>query len=172
MLNIIRKGHSWSDNYPTLPEETPYTPMWSSGDGYQLHNLFIYRTSDQTTTTTGAYAAGQAPLIYNQSVLDQTDWYNVTTGIWTPTVAGWWQITASGFFGGGGETTENLFTLRGALSSQIDGYGSLSGTLSGIGYFDGVTSNAQIMLATSTADPTANPQDPASSFFQALYLRP
>ena len=172
MLNIIRKGHSWSDNYPTLPEETPYTPMWSSGDGYQLHNLFIYRTSDQTATTTGAYSAGLAPLIYNQSVLDQTDWYDVTTGEWTPTVAGWWQIIVSGFFGGGGQAAENIFSISGAVSSQIDGYGAVSGTLTGIGYFDGVSSNARINLATSVADPTPNPQDPTSSFFKALYLRP
>ena len=173
MLNIYKKGNNeWYDSVPSAPEATPYVPLWSSGDGYQTNNLLIYRTSSTTATTTGAYGAGQTKIIYETAVVDDTDWYNITTGVWKPQIAGWWQVFVGGFYGGGGQTAENILSVTGAVNAQDDSIGGLYGTMSAFGYFDGVTSTAQVNLATGNASTSDNPQSPDYSFFQALYLRP
>lgn len=173
MLNIYKKGNNeWYDSVPTEQEATPYVPLWSSGDGYQTNDLFIYRTSSTTATTTGAYGAGGARIIYETAVLDETDWYDTTTGIWTPQVAGWWQVTAGCFFGGGGQNNENIASIGGAVTASVDSIGGQYGTMTTFGYFDGVNSIAVVGISTGNAATCNNPQSPQYSFFQALYLRP
>ena len=173
MLNIYKKGNNeWYDSVPTAPEATPYTPMWSSGDGYQTNNLFIYRTSSTTATTTGSYSAGGTKIIYETAVNDNTGWYDTTTGVWTPQVAGWWQLLVGGFFGGGGQNFENIMSIGGSAVSSVDSIGGQYGTMSTFGYFDGVSSTATVSLSTGNSATCNNPQSPEYSFFQALYLRP
>ena len=172
MLNIYKKGNNeWYDSVPIEQEATPFVPMWSSGDGYQTNNLLIYRASDLTITTTGSYGAGEAPIIYNLAINDDTDWYDTTEGTWLPTVAGWWQITLSAFFGGGG-FNENAFSLTGAVSGQVDSIGGNWGVINGMGYFNGTTSQVRVNLITGNSANCDNPQDPSQSYFQALFIRP
>jgi hypothetical protein len=173
MLNIYKKGNNeWYDSVPSAPEATPYVPLWSSGDGYQTNDLFIYRTSSTTATTTGAYSVGQTKLIYETAVLDDTDWYDIATGTWTPQVAGWWQLTAGCFFGGGGQNNENIASISGAVTASVDSYGGEYGTMTAFGYFNGFSSGAMVGISTGNAATSDNPQSPDYSFFQALYLRP
>jgi hypothetical protein len=173
MLNIYKKGNNeWYGSVPAEQEATPYVPLWSSGDGYQTNNLLIYRTSSSTATTTGSYSAGGTTIIYETAVQDDTDWYDVTTGVWTPQVAGWWQVLVGGFFGGGGQNFENIMSVGGSVSSSVDSIGGQYGTLSAFGYFDGVTSTTQVSISTGNPADSDNPQSPEYSFFQALYLRP
>ena len=172
MLNLFKQGNnSWSDTVPLDHQATPYVPLWSSGDGYQTNDLFIYRASDLTITTTGSFGGGKAPVIYNLAVNDNTDWYDLETGAWTPQVEGWWQITASAFFGGGG-FDENIFSLFGAVSGQVDSIGGNWGVVNGIGYFNGTTSKVEVTVATGHSNEADNPQNPEQSYFQALFIRP
>ena len=169
MLYPYKKGNNeWTNTVPYAPEATPYTPLWSSGDGYLTNNLLIYRVSDSVVTTTGAYSSQR--VIYNIPVEDSTNWYDTTTGLWTPTVAGWWQITIGALNNGG--AIENLINLSGAVYANDDTIGLNTGTCTAFGYFNGTTSNASVTLATGNASTVTHQQTPQTTYFQAIYLRP
>ena len=170
MFYPYKKGKGeWTNTVPLTQEATPYTPLWSSGDGYQTNNLFIFRVSDQTATTTAAYTG--VPIIYNIAIEDKTTWYNTTTGIWTPQVAGWWQLSV-GAYNNGASVDENIVSLQGAAYAQADAIGLNSGTCTGFGYFNGTTSNVKVSVSTQQSGSVSHPQTPQTTFFQALYLRP
>lgn len=172
MFYPYKKGNGeWTNSVPVEQEATPFTPLWSNGDGYQTNNLFVYRVSTQTATTTGSYTSGSATIIYNEPVIDTTDWYDTTTGEFTPQVAGWWQITAGGA-NSAGTGQENIISLGGAAYCSIDSIGLNIGTMTGFGYFNGVDSNVSVYVSTGFSGTVQHPQSPQTSFFQALYLRP
>lgn len=170
MLYPYKKGNGeWTNSVPLHQEAVPYTPLWSSGDGYQINNLFIYRQATGTTVTTAAYQ-GQA-VIYDQAVLDNTDWYDVTTGAWTPQLAGWWQVIAAAT-NDGGQGAENVINLGVVGQSQLDAVGMVNGTVTTIAYFNGTTDNIGVSVSTANPNPVDHVQNPQTCFFQALYLRP
>jgi len=171
MFYPYKKGNGeWTNTVPLNQEQTPYTPLWSSGDGYQTNNLFIVRASD-TIVTTPATAYTSEQVNYNMAIVDDTDWFNTETCVWTPTVAGWWQIIA-GAINSAPSSAENIVSMSGAVYAQQDTVGLNCANLSGFGYFNGTTSSVQVNIATGQAGPINHQQNPQTSIFQAIYLRP
>ena len=171
MLYPYKKGNNeWTNTVPSAPEATPYTPLWSSGDGYLTNSLFIARASDVIVTTpAGTYTASR--VIYNIAIQDDTDWFDTSTGRWTPQVAGWWQVIA-GAVNQGPASVENIVSMTGAIYAQQDTIGLNRTNLSGFGYFNGTTSTLQVNIATAQPGPINHQQNLQTSIFQALYLRP
>ena len=137
-----------------------------NGGGGGGSTTAIYRYGTTSVVNPGGYAA--TIIKYNIAVTDSTSWYNNTTGRFTPTVAGWYQVSAGArVYSGGGE---GYLTLRknGADLTSVGGTGVVNTNLSLLVYFNGSTDYVQIYSITGNS--VTNAQSSTITPFTMAYI--
>jgi hypothetical protein len=136
-----------------------------TGPAVQLSGIYRYSTTN--VVNPGSFTA--TVVKYDTVVSDSTTWYDNTTGRFTPTVAGWYQVSAGARIYTG--TTEVLMQLRKNTVPimQNGGLGGYAyGNVSMAVYMNGSTDYVDIVSVTSVA--VSNAQGQATSPFTMVYL--
>jgi hypothetical protein len=129
----------------------------------------ISRFSNQTYTwPSPAFTA--VTVIYNSVTADSTSWYNTSNGRFTPTRAGYYQISACAriYSTPSAEASMNI-TKNGVTIGSTSGLGLINGTISRLVFLNGTTDFVLIQIVNGATSGTA-PQSEANSFFTAVWV--
>ena len=106
------------------------------------------------STWSGTYGALFVPLniCYNTVINDTTGWYNGTTGIFQPTIAGYYQINAvaRSFFNASGESYVQL-SCNGTAIATVGAYGQVNGGVNTLVCMNGTTDQLRVQINASGA---------------------
>ena len=132
----------------------------------------IYRYGTTSVVNPGSYT--NTIIKYDTAVTDSTGWYDNTNGRFTPTVAGWYQVSAGARVYGGSSTIEGYLGLfKNGIPNQIaavGGQGFVNGLISLLVYFNGSTDYIQLYSNTSAA--ITNAQNVTTTPFTMVYMTP
>jgi hypothetical protein len=132
----------------------------------------IYRYGTTSVVNPGSYT--NTIIKYDTAVTDSTGWYDNTNGRFTPTVSGWYQVSAGARVYGGSSTIEGYFLLvKNGIPNQIavvGGQGFVNGLISLLVYFNGTTDYIQLYSNTNSA--ITNAQSITSTPFTMVYMSP
>ena len=130
----------------------------------------IYRYGTTSVVNAGSYT--NTIVKYDTSVTDSTGWYDNTTGRFTPTVAGWYQVSAGARVYGGAGNYEGYFTLlkNGNQIAIVGGIGYVFGFISSLVYFNGSTD--YIQFCSNMSATVTNAQSITSTPFTMVYMSP
>ena len=126
----------------------------------------IYRYGTTSVVNPGSYA--YTIIKYDTAVTDSTGWYDNTNGRFTPTVAGWYQVSAGArVYSGGGE---GYLALRknGTDVMSSGGGNAVNSVLSLLVYFNGSSDYIQLYSRTATA--ITNAQSSGNAPFTMVYM--
>ena len=126
----------------------------------------IYRYGTTSVVNPGSYA--YTIIKYDTAVTDSTGWYDNTNGRFTPTVAGWYQVSAGArVYSSGGE---GYLALRknGTDIMSTGGVGMVNSSLSLLVYFNGSSDYIQLYSIAATA--ITNAQNSTSTPFTMVYM--
>ena len=126
----------------------------------------IYRYGTTSVVNPGSYA--YTIIKYDTAVTDSTGWYDNTNGRFTPTVAGWYQVSAGArVYSGGGE---GYLALRknGTDVMSSGGGNAVNSVLSLLVYFNG--SSDYIQLYSTVASAITNAQSITNTPFTMVYM--
>jgi hypothetical protein len=140
-------------------------PVGPTGPSIQLSGIYRYSTTN--VVNPGGYAS--TVIKYDTVVSDATTWYNNTTGRFTPTIAGWYQVSAGARIFNG--TTEVALSLRknGTIIIQNGGLGGYAyGNVSIAVYMNGATDYIDVVSITQNA--VTNGQGQTTSPFTMVYI--
>jgi len=128
----------------------------------------IYRYGTTSVVNPGSYT--NTIIKYDTAVTDSTGWYDNTNGRFTPTVAGWYQVSAGARVYGGSSTIEGYLALfkNGTQIAAIGGQGFVSGLIPLLIYFNGSTDYIQLYSNTSAA--ITNAQNSGTTPFTMVYM--
>jgi len=130
----------------------------------------IYRYGTTSVVNPGSYT--NTIIKYDTAVTDSTGWYDNTNGRFTPTVAGWYQVSAGARVYGGSSTIEGYFLLaKNGIPNQIavvGGQGFVNGLISLLVYFNGTTDYIQLYSNTNSA--ITNAQNVTTTPFTMVYM--
>ena len=140
---------------------------WSNGSNA---GCAMTRNANGITLTSCASYTPQV-LRYCTAVSDSTSWYNSTTGVFTPTVPGWYQVTAGGRIFAG--VCENVLSLicNGTTISTSGGYNLVSGNVGALAYMNGTTDAMCVQIRNNTGGCSMG-QGTASNFSVVLVALP
>jgi hypothetical protein len=140
---------------------------WSNGSNA---GCAMTRNANGITLTSCASYTPQV-LRYCTAVSDSTSWYNSTTGVFTPTVPGWYQVTAGGRIFAG--ACENVLSLvcNGTVISTSGGYNLVSGNAGALAYMNGTTDAMCVQIRNATGGCSMG-QGTASNFSAVLVALP
>ena len=126
----------------------------------------IYRYGTTSVVNPGSYA--YTIIKYDTAVTDSTGWYDNTTGKFTPTVAGWYQVSAGArVYSSGGEGY--LILLKNGTDIMASGGGNaVNSVLSLLVYFNGSSDYIQLYSRTATA--ITNAQSSGNAPFTMVYM--
>jgi len=129
----------------------------------------IYRYGTTSVVNPGSYA--YTIIKYDTAVTDSTGWYDNTNGRFTPTVSGWYQVSAGARVYSSG-TSEGYLTLlkNGTELGSNGGFGTVNGFLSMLVYFNGSTDYLQLYSRTQNA--ITNAQNSSGAPFTMVYMTP
>jgi hypothetical protein len=127
----------------------------------------IYRYGTTSVVNPGSYA--YTIIKYDTAVTDSTGWYDNTNGRFTPTVSGWYQVSAGARVYSSG-TSEGYLTLlkNGTELGSNGGFGTVNGFLSMLVYFNGSTDYLQLYSRTQNA--ITNAQNSSNAPFTMVYM--
>ena len=126
----------------------------------------IYRYGTTSVVNPGSYA--YTIIKYDTTVTDSTGWYDNTSGKFTPTVAGWYQVSAGArVYSSGGEAYLSLYK-NGTEIANNGGVGFVNGFISILVYFNGSTDYIQYYSRTQSA--ITNAQNSGSTPFTMVYM--
>ena len=126
----------------------------------------IYRYGTTSVVNPGSYA--YTIIKYDTAVTDSTSWYDNTTGKFTSTVAGWYQVSAGArVYSSGGEGYLTLFKNGTEIASN-GSVGCVNGFLSLLVYFNG--SSDYIQIYSRTANAITNAQGSSNAPFTMVYI--
>jgi hypothetical protein len=127
----------------------------------------IYRYGTTSVVNPGSYA--YTIIKYDTAVTDSTGWYDNTNGRFTPTVSGWYQVSAGARVYSSG-TSEGYLTLlkNGTELGSNGGFGTVNGFLSMLVYFNGSTDYLQLYSRTQNA--ITNAQNSSGAPFTMVYM--
>lgn len=129
----------------------------------------IYRYSTTTVVNPGSYAA--TVIKYDVAVSDSTSWYNNTTGRFTPTAAGWYQISAGARLYNGASEVSIALRKNGTTILYNGGLGGYAyGNVSMAVYMNGSTDYVDVVSITQSA--VSNAQSQSTSPFTMVYIAP
>ncbi len=125
--------------------------LTSTGSALQWRNLpgcQVIRGSSASITYGAGFVA--CTVRYNIAINDTTGWYNGTTGVFQPNIAGYYQIsaTARSFVSSGGESYVQL-TRNGTAIATSGAYGQVNGTVSTLVCMNGATDTLQVQILAS-----------------------
>ena len=128
----------------------------------------IYRYGTTSVVNPGSYT--NTIIKYDTAVTDSTGWYDNTNGRFTPTVAGWYQVSAGARVYGGSSTIEGYLGLfkNGTQIAAVGGQGFVNGLISLLIYFNGSTDYIQLYSNTSAA--ITNAQSSTNAPFTMVYM--
>jgi hypothetical protein len=128
----------------------------------------IYRYGTTSVVNPGGYA--NTVVKYDTAVTDSTGWYNNTTGRFTPTVAGWYQVSAGARVYGGSAAAEGYFTLlkNADQIAIVGGIGNVFGFISILVYFNGSTD--YISFCSNMSAAITNAQNSGTTPFTMVYM--
>jgi hypothetical protein len=128
----------------------------------------IYRYGTTSVVNPGGYA--NTVVKYDTAVTDSTGWYDNTTARFTPTVDGWYQVSAGARVYGGAASNEGYFTLlkNGNQIAIVGGIGYVFGFISFLVYFNGSTDYIQFCSNMSAA--VTNAQNSTQTPFTMVYM--
>jgi hypothetical protein len=128
----------------------------------------IYRYGTTSVVNPGGYA--NTVVKYDTAVTDSTGWYNNTTGRFTPTVAGWYQVSAGARVYGGSAAAEGYFTLlkNADQIAMVGGVGNVFGFISILVYFNGSTD--YISFCSNMNASITNAQSSGNTPFTMVYM--
>ena len=126
----------------------------------------IYRYGTTSVVNPGSYA--YTIIKYDTAVTDSTGWYDNTNGRFTPTVAGWYQVSAGArVYSSGGE---GYLALRknGTDIMSSGGGNAVNSVLSLLVYFNGSSDYIQLYSIAATA--ITNAQNSTNTPFTMVYM--
>jgi hypothetical protein len=128
-------------------------------------------TGNQTIVSLPGY--GFSTVKYNVEDYDNTDgMYNTSSGVFTPTVAGWWQLNASAStFTTSGAESGIVILAPGPTRMGSGSFGSSRASVSGAWYFNGTTDSANVIIYSSVGG-ISIPQSDATTRFSGTFLGP
>ena len=128
----------------------------------------IYRYGTTSVVNPGSYA--NTVVKYDTAVTDSTGWYDNTTGRFTPTVAGWYQVSAGARVYGGSAAAEGYFTLFKNVNqiAMVGGIGNVFGFISILVYFNGSTD--YISFCSNMNAAVTNAQSSGNTPFTMVYM--
>jgi hypothetical protein len=126
----------------------------------------IYRYGTTSVVNPGSYA--YTIIKYDTAVTDSTGWYDNTTGKFTPTVAGWYQVSVGArVYSSGGEGYISLYKNTTEIAVQ-GSVGAVNSVLSLLVYFNGSSDYIQLYSRTATA--ITNAQNSTVTPFTMVYM--
>ena len=126
----------------------------------------IYRYGTTSVVNPGSYT--NTIIKYDTAVTDSTGWYDNTNGRFTPTVAGWYQVSAGArVYSSGGE---GYLALRknGTDIMSSGGGNAVNSVLSLLVYFNGSSDYIQLYSIAATA--ITNAQNSTNTPFTMVYM--
>jgi hypothetical protein len=128
----------------------------------------IYRYGTTSVVNPGSYT--NTIIKYDTAVTDSTGWYDNTNGRFTPTVAGWYQVSAGARVYGGSSTIEGYLGLfkNGTQIAAVGGQGFVNGLISLLIYFNGSTD--YISFCSNTSAAITNAQNSGTTPFTMVYM--
>ena len=140
---------------------------WSNGSNAGC--AMVRNANGQTLTSCAGYTP--QTLRYCTAVSDSTSWYNTTTGVFTPTVPGWYQVTAGARVFAG--CCENVLSLVcNATTIMTSGGFAMSNTMvTALAYMNGTTDAMCVQIRNSTGGCSLG-QLESSRFSAALVALP
>jgi len=153
---LVSGGSSVSSSYA----------LTSSFSSTSAPRTAIYRYGTTSVVNPGSYA--YTIIKYDTAVTDSTGWYDNTSGKFTPTVAGWYQVSAGArVYSSGGEAYLSLYK-NGTEIANNGGVGFVNGFISILVYFNGSTDYIQYYSRTQSA--ITNAQNSGSTPFTMVYM--
>lgn len=138
-----------------------------TGSTIQLSGIYRYSTTD--VVNPGSYAS--TVIKYDTAVSDSTGWYNNTNGRFTPTLAGWYQISAGARLFSGSSEVAMALRKNGIIILQNGGLGGYAyGSVSMAIYMNGTSDYVDVVSITQTA--VTNTQSQTTSPFTMVYIAP
>lgn len=142
----------------TIESLSGNTAMTVHSSGVPLLNvpMFLMRLSSNQNITSGT----SATLILDDVILNTNNWYNTTTGIFAPTVAGYYQINGTISYRAASGMSRMIARLEDENGTYTDGadvappastVGRVS--FSTIRYFNGTTNTTQLSYYTLATSP-------------------
>jgi len=128
----------------------------------------IYRYGTTSVVNPGSYA--YTIIKYDTAVTDSTGWYDNTNGRFTPTVSGWYQVSAGARIFGSSGTAEGYLTLlkNGTEIASNGGFGAVNSVISLLVYFNGSSDYIQYYSRTQFA--VTNVQNSSNAPFTMVYM--
>jgi hypothetical protein len=137
------------DTYTQAAADAKFLTQVNAASTYAIKNnpmFLVCRTTSQTIS-----GAGGTNVIFNTKTYDTNNFYDTSNGRFTPTIAGYYQLSVKTTVGGGGVNRSfptihgPVFALRG--NDLTVGTGSEIGAVAqGIMYFNGTTDYAYISV--------------------------
>jgi hypothetical protein len=128
----------------------------------------IYRYGTTSVVNPGSYA--YTIIKYDTSVTDSTGWYNNTNGRFTPTVSGWYQVSAGAVVYSNGGEGYFIITKNGSSGGIMNqgSVGAVNSCCSVLIYFNGSTDYIECYSITAAA--RTNAQGVTSTPFTMVYM--
>jgi hypothetical protein len=131
--------------------------LTSTGTAVQWRNLPSIPAirSNTVNYTTSSTPFGAVTICYNNAINDTTGWYNGSTGVFQPNIAGYYQLNASArIFTGTGTEVGMWFSCNGNLFSGNGGFSMTQGSISSLVYMNGTTDALCVQMFSSVTSCT------------------
>jgi hypothetical protein len=113
--------------------------------------------SNTVDTVSSPVAFTSVTVLYNNAVNDTTGWYNASTGVFRPTIAGYYQINASArIFMGSNVENGLIITCNGSAITTSGGFGLTQAVVSTLTCMNGTTDALCIQLFGAATNCTVN----------------
>lgn len=148
--------------------------LTSTGSALQWRNLpgcAVIRSSSMTSTFGAAFTP--ITVCYGTALTDTTGWYNGTTGVFRPNIAGYYQISAMArtctLNTGIGESVISII-CNGTNIINLGSYGQINGSVNTLVCMNGTTDALCVQISAAASGTGCTTTQPSSSRFTALLM--
>jgi hypothetical protein len=143
--------------------------LGSSVEWRNLPGCAVIRSSSMTSTFGAAFTP--ITVCYGTALTDTTGWYNGTTGVFQPNIAGYYQISAMArtctLNTGIGESVISLI-CNGTNIINVGAYGQINGAVNTLVCMNGTTDALCVTISAAASGTGCTITQPTSSRFTAL----
>jgi hypothetical protein len=145
--------------------------LGSSVEWRNLPGCAVIRSSSMTSTFGAAFTP--ITVCYGTALTDTTGWYNGTTGVFQPNIAGYYQISAMArtctLSTGIGESVVSL-VCNGTNIINVGSYGQINGNVNTLVCMNGTTDALCVQISAAASGTGCTTTQPSSSRFTALLV--
>ena len=145
--------------------------LGSSVEWRNLPGCAVIRSSSMTSTFGAAFTP--ITVCYGTALTDTTGWYNGTTGVFRPNIAGYYQISAMArtctLNTGIGESVISII-CNGTNIINVGSYGQINGSVNTLVCMNGTTDALCVQISAAASGTGCTITQPSSSRFTALLM--